>query len=130
MYNHILYFSYWVVNFVVLLALHWIFPQSVVLGNWRFAPAEAAIYTAFWQTFFIWIIWDYLLAKEVKIKSGISVWIYFWAVNTVGVWILARLPHFLGLGVTSWYWAVVIGILANWLQRIAWSIITKNSLTP
>ncbi|BCX15085.1 MAG: hypothetical protein KatS3mg088_768 [Patescibacteria group bacterium] len=111
---------------MVLFVLNLIFPENVVLGNWRFSAIEAAIYASFWQTFFIWVIWDYLLARGTALKSGVSVWFYFLAVNTVGVWIIARLPHFLGLGIASWLWALVIGILANWLQRIAWSVITKR----
>jgi len=126
LYNHILYFSYWLINAVVLFVLNLIFPENVVLGNWRFSAIEAAIYASFWQTFFIWVIWDYLLARGTTLKSGVSVWFYFLAVNTVGIWIIARLPHFLGLGIASWLWALVIGILANWLQRIAWSAITKR----
>jgi hypothetical protein len=126
LYNHTLYFLYWLVNFVVLFFLHLLFPESVVLGNWRFSALEAAIYASFWQTFFIWVIWDYLIARGTNLKSGVSVWFYFWAVNTVGIWIIARVPHFLGMGIPGWYWAFLIGILSNWLQRIVWSLVTKR----
>jgi len=128
LYNHILYFTYWLVSFVVFYVLHLVFPESVVLGNWRFSAIEAAIYSSFWLTFFIWIIWDYLMARNTNLKSGVSVWLYFAAVNTVGIWIIARLPHFLGLGIASWFWALVLGILANWLQRIVFGIITKREV--
>lgn len=128
MYNHTLYFLYWVVNFVVFYLSSYFLEGSVVLGNWKFTPIEAAIYSSFWLVFFIWIVWDFLIARRVILKENFYVWIYFWAVNAVGVWLISKMAYFLGLGITKWYFAVIIAFFANMLQRLVFRIVTRRNL--
>ena len=128
MYNHILYFSYWLVNFVVILAISFLFPQDVVLGTWRFTAIEGAIYTSFWLTFWVWLVWDFLYFRGVRFEKSFSTWVYFFAVNTVGIWIIARVSNTVGMGISWWGWALILGFFANWMQRVAFGFITKRQL--
>lgn len=123
MYNHLLYFAYWFFNSVVLYVFALAFPSSVVLGNWRFGPIEAAIYSGFWVTFFIWVLWDFALAKGVKFDSGAVTFGYFWSANIFAFWLVSRFSEYAGLGITSYLWALLIGIAAYFVQRIAWRLI-------
>lgn len=128
MYNHILYFSYWLVSFAVFYLVSLVFPQDFVLGNWKFSPVEAAIYSSFWLTVFIWIVWDFLLSRGVKLKDNLATWLYFWAVNAVGIWLVAKLSQILGLGIKSYLWAIGAAFFVNLAQRLAWQFVTKKNL--
>jgi hypothetical protein len=127
MYNHLLYFTYWLFNSVVLYVFGLIFPTNVVLGNWRFSPIEAAIYAGFWVTFFVWVLWDFAIAKGIKFDTGIVTLGYFWSANIFAFWIVSRFSQYAGLGITSYLWALAIGIVAYVTQRLAWSLIVGRS---
>lgn len=123
MYNHLLYFTYWLFNSAVLYTFYIIFGGDVVLGNWRFGPVESAIYSGFWVTFFIWVLWDFALAKGVKFDSGTVTFGYFFIANIFAFWLVSRFSEYAGLGITSYLWALTLGFAAYLLQRLAWRII-------
>jgi hypothetical protein len=125
MYNHLLYFAYWFANALILFVFASLFPGDVVLGNWRFSAVEAAIYSGFWVTFFVWIMWDFAMARKLKFDVGAVTLGYFWLVNTFAFWVVARFPAYSGLGITSYFWAFAIGLGAYLVQRIAWKWIVK-----
>ena len=128
MYNHILYFSYWLVSFAVFYLTHWLFQEDFVLGNWRLTALEAGIYASFWLVVFVWVIWDFLLSRKVELKDNLATWLYFWAVNAVGIWLLGKLSQILGLGIKSYLWAIGVGLVVNLAQRLAWKWVTKRNL--
>jgi hypothetical protein len=127
MYNHLLYFAYWLFNSLVLYVFGLLFPGNVVLGNWRFGPIEACIYAGFWVTFFIWVLWDFALAKGVKFDTGIVTLGYFWSANIFAFWIVSRFSEYAGLGITNYLWAFAIGLSAYAMQRLAWNLIAGRS---
>jgi len=126
LYNHLLYLLYWVTNALVLFLASRILPEHVVLGTFRFTSVEAAIYAGFWMTFFVWSMWDYLLARGEKMEGLWRAVTYFWVVNTVGVWLTARFPYYTGLGISSYVWAMILGLVANMAQRIVWKILVTS----
>lgn len=127
MYNHLLYFSYWLVNSTVLYVLGLLFSQNIVLGNWRFSPIESAIYAGFWVTFLIWVLWDFALAKGVKFDSKVVTFGYFGITNIFGFWLVSRFSQYAGLGITNYIWAFAIGLVAYIFQRLAWGIVIRRS---
>jgi len=128
MYNHILYLFYWIVSFTVFYLTHWIFPEDFVLGNWKFSDLEAAIYSSFWLVVFVWVVWDFLISRGVKLKDNLGTWLYFWAVNAVGIWLVAKLSRILGLGIRGYLWAIGVAFFVNLAQRIVWKFVTKRNL--
>ncbi len=126
MYNHLLYLLYWLVNAVVLFGLSWIFPNSVILGTNKFVPLEAAIYSGFWLTFFIWTMWDFIIAREVKLEPAPLAFIYFLFVNILGIWIVTYAGRYTGIAVAGW-WILVVAVFADSLQRLAWKLVVKRS---
>lgn len=127
MYNHILYFLYWLINFSVLYLFGRIFPESIVLGNYRFNPLESAVYAGFWATFFVWIFWDFAIAKGLKFDTRLVTWGYFWLANSFAVWLVARFSHIAGFGIVSYLWAFAIGLAVFILQRIAWKVVAGRN---
>lgn len=128
MYNHILYLFYWIVSFAVFWLANKVFPEDFVLGNWKFSPIEAAIYSSFWLVVFVWVVWDFLISRGVKFKEGLAVYLYFWAVNAVGIWLVSKLSQILGLGIRSYIWAIGVAFVVNLAQRIARRFVTKRNL--
>ena len=126
MYEHLLFFLYWFLNALSMYLLGSIFPSSVVLGTWRLSPLEAALYAGFWLTFFVWTMWEWMLVRKVKLEPFSLRFIFFFAVNFIGVWIVARYAYHTGLGITSFWWALLIGTAANLLQSASWRLFGKR----
>lgn len=123
MYNHLLYFAYWLVNSIVLYFFGSMFSQNIVLGNWRFNPIESAIYTGFWVTFFIWVLWDFAMSKGIKFDSSAVTFGYFFSANVFAFWIVSRFSQVAGFGITNYFWTFAIGLGAYIVQRIAWKLV-------
>ena len=130
MYNHALYFSYWLVNALVFYFSAKIFPKSIVLGTWKFSSMEAAIYSSFWLTVLIWTTWDFVFSKvrKVSFNGNLLSMFYFWLMNGLSVWLIARFSQYTGLGINNWPWAGILGGIAYIFQRFTWGLITRNQL--
>lgn len=127
MYNHILYFTYWLVNTFVLYVFGLLYPSQVVLGNWRFSPMEAAIYAGFWVTFFVWSFWDLAMAKGVRFDSSVVTLGYFWSVNIFAFWVVSRFSQYAGFGISNYLWAFTVGLAAYGLQRLVRRVIVGKT---
>lgn len=117
MYNHLLYFSYWFINSFFLSFFHYLLPENFALGTWKLTGLEASIYSGFWITFVIWIFWDLILAKDIKL-GGTKSFFWFWLANTIGIWITAHMGQFTGFGISSLYLAIILGLVINMCQRL------------
>lgn len=127
MYEHILFLLYWLLNSSLIYLLGFIFPSEVVLGNFRLLPLEAAIYAGFWLTFFVWTMWDFVLVRKVKLEPFSLRFIFFFIVNSLGIWIISRYaPRYTGLGIASFWWAFVLGGVTNAVQCSLWILFGKR----
>jgi len=126
MYDHILFLLYWLLNSLLLSLLGFIFPSSVVLGNFRLLPFEASIYAGFWLTFFVWTMWDYVSIRKVKLESFPLRFLFFFFVNSLGIWIISRYAKYTGLGIASFWWAFLLGGVADLLQSVSWNLFGKR----
>jgi len=124
MYNHYLYLGYWVVNSALLLIFNLLFPNNVVLGNFKFSALEGAIYAGFWMTFFIWAMWDVAIARAYKLRNMLTTFVFFTFVNSSAIWITARLPQYFGFGISAFYWAILLGIVSNIIHRYLYKKMT------
>lgn len=118
-----MYFTYWLFNAAILYVFGFAFSGNVVLGNWRFGMVESAIYAGFWVTFFVWVLWDFALAKGVKFDTVVVKLGYFWLANSFAFWLVARFSEYVGLGITNYLWAFTLGLAAHLVQRLAWRIV-------
>lgn len=129
MYNHLLFLLYWLINIIVIYTLSLIFPSSIILGNHRLIAFEASVYSGFWLTFFVWTMWDFVVFRGVKLEPAPLGFIYFLTVNVLGIWIVSRYSQYTGIGITSYAWAIVIGLVANTFQRLVWKmLVDKNKI--
>jgi len=119
MYNHLLYLLYWLINSLLFYLASFAFAGNVILGNTRFNEIESAVYAGFWVTFIIWVVWDYIYARAQKLGDTFITSIIFWITNSVGIWLVSRFSDVLGLGISNYGWAFVVGVFANFIQRLA-----------
>ena len=122
MYNHLLYLGYWIVNTTVLLLASFFIP-AVRLGQQRFNSLESAVYAGFWLTFIIWVWWDFAIARRIKIEGKIANFTIFFIVNSLACWAVSRFYFVTGFVLTNYLWALIIGLMATFLQKIAWRVV-------
>jgi len=94
-----------------------------VLGNYRFSAVESAIYAGFWVTFFVWVFWDFAIARGLKFDTHIVTIGYFWLVNAFAFWLVARFSHVAGFGIINFYWVFAVALAAFIFQRMVWWVV-------
>lgn len=120
MYNHVLYIFYWAINSLVLYITSSLLASDIVLSNYKFNKTESAIYAGFWVTFILWIVLDLLTARGFKFNNIIIYLLVLIVSNTLGFWIVARFSHLLGFGITSYQWAIMLGLIVSIIQTFSW----------
>lgn len=116
------YLTLLVVNMlVVYLASMW-FPQNVVLGTAHLSTFGALFlsmnFLALLGTFAIPFIREYERMKK-KMLSNTHWMIKYFALNFVGLWVIARFAEQLGLGLSSWMVAAVLAVALDVFQGVA-----------
>lgn len=123
MFSHLFYLFFWAIVTLLLILLNNFFPNNIALGNARFVSFEAAIYAGFWIMFLVTTIQDFISARGVKITNSIIAIFFFLGANTTAIWMVARFAHIIGLGISSWKVALLVGGLFSLFQRL---IINSN----
>lgn len=126
MYNHWLYFAYWLASAVVLLLASIIPDTKVILGNWRFNNIEASIYSGFWLTFLYWVWWDFAIQRRIYNDNKTVSFLIFLIVNSIGVWVVSVFHYIIGFQLLGYPWALGIGIVLTIAQSIAWRIVVRR----
>lgn len=126
MYNHLLYILYWAINILIIKLAFILFPYGVVLGTYRLNPTEAAIYSGFWVTFIIWTAWDFAIARKISLEKPVKSFIYFLLVNIFAIWTVARFAPLSGMGITTYWWAISIGIVISILHKLAKKVVLER----
>jgi hypothetical protein len=126
MQSSIFFLLLWLVDFLSIHLLGLVFPNMIVLGNWRFSGIEASIYAGFWLTFFVWMMGEYMTVREVEFKSSLPRFVFLFFINSLGVWIVSRYSQYAGLGITSFWWAFVLGGVTSTLQLVSWNVLEKK----
>jgi len=116
--NRLLYIFFWP---LLLFLAATVFTTDVVLGTYRFATFEAAVYSGFWITFLAWVVWDFVKARGININSNILKIIFLWLANSAAVWIVARFANLTGLGISSFRWALLLGLIVALAQGTVWA---------
>ncbi len=111
----------WAVNSLAVYLANWFYPTNIVLGTYRLTPVMAVLITGFLITFIARGASAYL-KKYVSqyLKGKLGMYVFYGLVNSVGVWLIARFAPATGLGISSFYWALVLGFvlsLTQWLTR-------------
>jgi hypothetical protein len=104
---------------VVLAGASYFFSTSVVLGTNTISPFSAMLYSMIVQTLIaIGAVPLLELLQDFQQKSlGTTSWmLFYFGVNTIGLWIISRFAEQLGLGLGSWIVAAVLGLTFSFVQ--------------
>jgi hypothetical protein len=116
--NRLLYIFFW--PLLLFLAAS-IFTIDVVLGTYRFSTFEAAVYSGFWITFLAWVVWDFIKARGISLNNKVLAVVVLWLANSAAIWIVARFAHMTGLGISSYRWALLLGLVVALAQGTFWA---------
>ena len=107
----------WVVNSGLIFLANSYYPGSFVLGNAVMTPVTAGILTGFFLTLFT--LFSKSFSKKF-LENRYKMFGYYFLVNSVGIWLLARLSVITGFGIPAFYRAFYLGFItvtAQWLAR-------------
>lgn len=111
----------WAVNTVVIWLGWWFSPVDIVLGNGSMMPPFAALLSGFLLTLGCKLVKPLLVSFGVKeVKGRFKMFALYFFANTFLVWVLARFADFTGLGISSYFAALGLGVsltFAQWLTR-------------
>lgn len=125
--NLINFVSLWVANAIVILVANLISKDNVVLGTKTMPYVAALLVTTFLLTAIIFLIKPALDWLKLKIEGDIN-WILIYLVTAiVAVWVLARLAMLTGFGISSYYIAIILGIIINIVQWVAGKILKPKA---
>ncbi len=104
-----LYFGFFTVNSLVIWLANMFFPSYVVLGTEWITRCWAIIHSM--GTLALVNVFTASCGQEDKrMMTGL-------VVNSVGLWLIARLAKQLGLGISSWLIVVMLGLVLSAVQR-------------
>ena len=112
----------WLANSLLVYIASALYPTSYVLGTARVSSAIAPFVAGLGLTLICKLGKIALSKLGVALKGRYAKFVYYWAVNTVAIWILARFAPYSGLGIAAYYWAIFLGFftsLIQWLLRQA-----------
>lgn len=111
-----------VVGMVILSLANWLFPSVVVLGTATISPMWAVCLASGKLALISTAVMPLVTYKEWKMKRNYTPrdWmITYFIVDVIAIWLIARAATHLGLGISSWWVAVVLGGVLDWVQGMA-----------
>lgn len=125
------YFVLFVINAAIVWLANALFPNNVVLGTWSISKPWAIIHSmgilALIDTFTI----PFIRICELKYKKNLTSmhWmIIYFLVNTGGIWLIARFAGEIGLGISSWLVAILLGIVFDLFQGLGMKWVGKMEI--
>lgn len=111
--------SFTIGGVLVVLLANLFFPQAVILGHHALSPFVGAVYamaTVALIAVGVMPVVEYLI-KENNLKLTSTHWLLlYWVVNAGAVWLVGRFAEIVGMGISSWTVAVLIGLALDLVQ--------------
>jgi uncharacterized membrane protein YvlD (DUF360 family) len=110
----------WLLNSLIILFASRLLGNNYVLGNAVMPPFVAGIFTGFLLTILTKSFKPLLVKLGIVKKSRKSMFLAYWIVNSILIWVLARLSVITGFGIPAFYWAFILGFVTSfgqWLVR-------------
>jgi uncharacterized membrane protein YvlD (DUF360 family) len=116
----------WLVNSLLIYFASMLYPENFVLGtamvSGGYAPFVAGLTLTVLCKLGKWLI----TKLGVELKGRYSKFLYYWLVNSVGIWLIARFSPYTGLGISAYYWALSLGFVASLLQWLLRQVFKKT----
>lgn len=121
------FLSFWLVNSVIFYFAPYVFVALVVTGNARLGPFMAAVVSGFILTVADVITMPIFESLKIKLKDKWQWSLAYLFVNVLGVWVIARYADLTGVGISSAWVAVLMGVIFNLAQWGVWKMMAGSS---
>lgn len=118
--------GFWLVSSVLIYILGMMMPSGVVLGNQYISPVQASAFFGYMLSTIVILIQPVMDLLKVKLADPNRQVIVYFAVNTVAVWALTRLALMVGVGISAFWWAGILGLVLMLGQWLVWGVLTKR----
>lgn len=118
----------WLANSLLIYLAATVYPSNFALGT-AFVPTGIAPLAAGLVLTLICKVGKGLVKSlGVELKGRYSKFLYYWLVNSIGIWVVARFSTYTGLGISAYYWAVGLGFVASILQWLLRQAFKKSKI--
>lgn len=114
------FFAFWIANSLVFFAASLIFVGKVVLGNDKVSMPMAAVIAGFVLTVLLTLVAPIVDRTGYKPRNQQALGLVYLVANLVIIWVIKRFALFLGLGVSSIVYVVILGVV---LTLVQWGVI-------
>jgi hypothetical protein len=124
----IYFLIFWVIDSLLLFLSTLAFPESFVLGTAKHTLLVAAILSGFLWTLLLWL--SKPVSIKIKIKGELNKSLFFFGVNFIGLWLVARFAPYTGFGVVSFVYLLGLAAVAEVIHAgIHWLVDIKLRLS-
>ncbi len=121
----------WAANSLVLYLAHLYNPINIVLGTASLSAQTAAVVSGFLLTVLCRIAKRVILRFKIPgLKGRYSMFAYYFVINSVAIWLIARMAPITGLGIRAFYWAFVLGFATSLVQWVLRQVFKVFKLLP
>lgn len=124
--NAVSFLSFWITNSLFFYLAFLVAPGAIVLGNNIRSPVVASMLSGFLLTVITALIPTILKTTGTKIKGEGKLFSVYLIFNVAGIWVIARMATFTGFGISSFWVAIVLGVIVNFLQWGVWKTTAKQ----
>lgn len=110
-----------ITNYLLAFFISQFFPKNLVFGTHLLHPFTALVYSMTVFTLLIGLLMFKIhwLKDKMKIElTALNCKIMHLIFNIAGLWLVARLASILGMGISSWKVAVVVGVIFYLMQSL------------
>ena len=122
------YITLFITNAVTISLANYLFPTEIVLGTYALTPSWSLYLAVVELTVVCTMIFPLVYYHEYRRGSEYTAkeWMMlYFAVNTITIWSIARFADKIGFGISSWYIAIILGIILQWMQSKGMLLIRK-----
>jgi len=120
------FIGFWLVNGILVYAVGTMAPGGVVLGNQTVSQAAAGVFFGYMLSTIIILVPPAMDLMKLKLSDPKHLALLYLAVNTAAVWGLTRLALIVGVGISAFWWAGVLGGILMLGQRLVLGVLTKR----
>lgn len=111
---------FWLINSLVFLVVRSFVPDLLVIGNAFMSATTAAFMSGLLLAVAVMLVEPVFNVFKIKVNKESRWWLIYLFVNTEVIWLLGRLADFSGIGLASFWVAIILGIIVTPLQWKTW----------
>ncbi len=120
------FLGFWLINSVLVYIVGAVAPSGVVLGNQHVGQIQASAFFGYMLSTINILVQPTVDSMKLKLSDPKHWALLYFAVNAIAVWVLTRLALIIGVGISSFWWSGVLGLILMLGQWFTWSALTKR----